>query len=111
MPRGKSDWPFEIVKPEVATVVFSVTRPPSTNSMHQVARVADRRPHDPVAPDGITWAPTPIEASVISVTSAVPPLTLVTLPARPPTSPWSGSLPAAITGWFTRMPSLGPCRS
>ena len=27
MPRGKSDSPFEIVKPDVATVVFSVTRP------------------------------------------------------------------------------------
>ena len=45
---------------------------------------------------------------MISVTSAVPPVTLVTLPARPPTSPSSGSLPAAITGWSTLMPSLEP---
>ena len=50
----------------------------------------------------------PIEASVISVTSAVPPVTFVTLPTRPPVCPCSGSLPAAITGWFTRMPSLDP---
>ena len=44
----------------------------------------------------------------MSVTCAVPPVTLVTLPARPPTSPPSGSLPAAITGWSTFTPSLEP---
>src|SRR5215207_4522183 len=108
MPRGNSDSPFEMVKPDVATVVFSVTRPPSTNSMRRSRGFPTAGRTTPVAPDGITCAPTPIEASVISVTPAVPPVTFVTLPTSPPTSSWSGSLPAAITGWFTRTPSLEP---
>src|SRR5215207_9663595 len=108
MPRGNSDWPFSIVNPEVATVVFSVTRPPSTNSISRSRGLPTAGRTTPVAPDGITWAATPIEASVIRVTSAVPLLTLVTLPARPPTSPASGSLPAASTGWSSFTPSLEP---
>jgi hypothetical protein len=47
----------------------------------------------------MTWAGTLLDASVISVTSLVPPVTLVTLPARPP---------AAITGWFSSTPSPDP---
>src|SRR5215204_2802704 len=108
MPRGNSDWPFSIVNPEVATVVFSVTRPPSTNSISRSRGLPTAGRTTPVAPDGITWAATPIEASVIRVTSAVPLLTLVTLPARPPTSPASGSLAAASTGWSSFTPSLEP---
>src|SRR5215210_3616890 len=108
MPRGNSDSPFDIVKPEVATVVWSVTRPPSTNSIRRSRGLPTAGRTTPVAPEGITCAPTPIEASVISVTSAVPPVTFVTFPTRPPTSFASGSLPAAITGWFTRTPSLSP---
>ena len=50
----------------------------------------------PLAPLGITWADTALVPSVISDTSAVPPVTRLTLPARPP---------AAITGWFFLIPS------
>ena len=53
------------MKPDVATVVFSVTRPPSDELHQQVAGVADRRRTTPVAPEGMTWAPMPIKASVI----------------------------------------------
>ncbi len=53
----------------------------------------------PLAPLGMTWADTALVPSVISDTSAVPPVTRLTLPARPP---------AAITGWFFLMPSSEP---
>ena len=53
----------------------------------------------PVTPWGKTWADTPLSPSVISRTSEVPPVALMTLPASPP---------AAMTGWFTRTPSLVP---
>ena len=87
IPRGKSDSPFEILNPEVTTVVFSVTAAALDEVEQQVARVAHRGPHDAGGAGGITCAPTPIEASVMSVTSAVPPVTLVTLPTRPPAWP------------------------
>jgi hypothetical protein len=53
----------------------------------------------PFAPFGMTCAETALEASVIRVTSLVPPVTRVTLPTRPP---------AAITGWFSSTPSPDP---
>src|SRR3954465_2893409 len=53
----------------------------------------------PFAPCGMTWAETALEASVMRVTSAVPPVTRVILPARPP---------EAITGWSIFTPSLLP---
>ena len=56
MPRGNSDSPFAILKPEVATV-FSVTRPPSTNSMSRSRGLPTFGRTTPVAPEGITWPP------------------------------------------------------
>ena len=53
----------------------------------------------PLEPSGITSADTALDSSVISVTTDSPPLTEVTLPARPP---------AAITGSSICTPSPLP---
>src|SRR3954447_12961952 len=84
MPRGKSDSTREERKPEVTTVVPALTRLPfSTKSSSSFLGLPTSGWTMPLAPSGTIWADTALEASVISVTSAVPPVTLVTLPARP----------------------------
>ena len=108
MPRGKSDSPTEVLKPEVTTIALSVTRPPCTRSSSRSRGSPTSGRTTPAAPAGITWAPTPIDASVISVTSAVPPVTFETLPARPPSVGLESSEAAAITGWSSSTPSLEP---
>jgi hypothetical protein len=100
MPRGNSDSTRDERKPEVTTVVPALTRLPfSTKSSRSFLGLPTSGWTMPLAPSGTIWAETALEASVISVTSAVPPVTLVTLPASPP---------EAITGWSTRTPSLEP---
>ena len=70
IPRGKSDSSRAEVKPEVTTVVPSVTRRPRwTKSSSRSSGWPTSGLTMPVAPSGITWAETALEASVISVTS------------------------------------------
>ena len=100
MPRGNSDSTLEALKPDVTTIVPSVTRrPPSTKSRSRSRGFPTSGFTTPAAPAGMIWAATPLDASVSKVASAVPPVTRVTLPAKPPTGPRSdGLLAAAITG-------------
>ena len=84
IPRGNSDSTREERKPEVTTVVPSLTRLPfSTKSSSSLLGLPTSGCTMPLAPSGTIWADTALEASVSSVTSAVPPVTLVTLPGQP----------------------------